>query len=196
MIGLCQEGKSSPDALRRSAGVKLFGLQRRGSGAQELSHLFRGGLPRRRRCRAADLGPFPSCPDNELRPRLSEVPMKMHPRFSPAFPMREPHAAKRRGVLPAVDDQDRDRSFVESPVPAGSLHRVRTIRNTGIRRYPKLKKANSPFEFLISPPKMDEMGSKRNFILGNAKCDFVRLFHGASPRPQFSIAWPNRRKCV
>jgi hypothetical protein len=24
MIGLCQEGKSSPDALRRSAGVNLF----------------------------------------------------------------------------------------------------------------------------------------------------------------------------
>jgi hypothetical protein len=26
MIGLCQEGKSSPDALRRSAGVNLFGF--------------------------------------------------------------------------------------------------------------------------------------------------------------------------
>jgi len=26
MIGLCQEGKSSPDALRRSAGVKLVGF--------------------------------------------------------------------------------------------------------------------------------------------------------------------------
>src|SRR5690242_19036324 len=28
MIGLCQEGKSSPEALGRSAGVELFGLQR------------------------------------------------------------------------------------------------------------------------------------------------------------------------
>src|SRR5215470_13401037 len=26
MIGLCQEGKSSPDALGRSAGVKIFGF--------------------------------------------------------------------------------------------------------------------------------------------------------------------------
>src|SRR5712692_11772427 len=29
MIGLCQEGKSSPDALRRSAGTKLFLISRR-----------------------------------------------------------------------------------------------------------------------------------------------------------------------
>jgi len=29
MIGLCQEGKSSPDALRRSAGVNLFLILRR-----------------------------------------------------------------------------------------------------------------------------------------------------------------------
>jgi hypothetical protein len=40
MIGLCQEGKSSPDALRRSAGVNLFWFLRRVCVASQPRFLF------------------------------------------------------------------------------------------------------------------------------------------------------------
>ena len=38
---------------------------------------------------------------------------------------------------------------------------------------PQLEKANSALEFVVSVPEMDEVAAEWDFIVGNAKCDFV-----------------------
>jgi len=82
MIGLCQEGKSAPEALGRSAGVKLFGLQcvcrPRGQGCSRWRTNRALSFPSRcqrsrctletQKCRVLPVGPLYTRPHGQARP--------------------------------------------------------------------------------------------------------------------------------